>query len=411
MTRPRLQRKTAIVAGLAGITAGLLAGFAPTVADDEPLIVVRFAAGVGDQPAYSALHVAQWQGFFREEGLDLRFVVNPGDLQENLANGLTEFSTGNSVDTLSARARGVDVVALGTTMRSETLGIMSRAGSALAPGETPITTLNDLIGKKVGVTGIVGNRRMLQALLTNNDIPFKSYCGPGALSCVNDDGDPGDDPTVFEADKVNIQIVGGGTPQLLANRSIDAIGDAPWYRVPPFYNKALGVTVGETSTYHRIEFSSLGAPYSYIGTINVGEVWLNTPGNAEIAVKFMKAFTKGLSLARTCPQMAVEIFSDNSIAPDRNGTYENPNDSLAFPEDLDQWTRTSFLSQDAYSLHSGTGQTDPGVWKDQEKFLYDNGIIANHVKWYDAMSNGFTPKGKDVPTFTAPVDCVQAPPA
>ncbi len=290
MIRARLPRTTALVAGLAGLTAGLLAGFSPTSAEDEPLTVVRFAAGVGDQPAYSALHVAQWQGFFREEGLDLRFVVNPGDLQENLANGLTEFSTGNSVDTLSARARGVDVVALGTTMRSETLGIMSRAGSALAPGEIPITTLDDLIGKKVGVTGIVGNRRLLQALLTNNGIPFKSYCGPGALSCVNDDGDPTDDPTVFEADKVNIQIVGGGTPQLLANRSIDAIGDAPWYRVPPFYNKALAVPVGETSTYHRIEFSSLGAPYSYIGTINVGEAWLNTPGNAEIAVKFMKAF-------------------------------------------------------------------------------------------------------------------------
>jgi len=107
----------------------------------------------------------------------------------------------------------------------------------------------------------------------------------------------------------------------------------------------------------------------------------------------------------------VEIFADNSIAPDRNGTYENPDDSLAFPEDLDQSTRTSFLSQDAYSLHKGTGQTDPSVWKDQEKFLFDNGIITNHVKWYDAMSNGFTPKGKDVPTFTAPQDCVQAPPA
>lgn len=97
-------------------------------------------------PYYLPLYVAQKEGYFKEQGLDVEFLyANAADILNNVAAGNVQFGFPNGDAVISARANGIPVKVVHSTYQR---GI----GAVLFKNSSGIKTPADLVGKKVAVT-------------------------------------------------------------------------------------------------------------------------------------------------------------------------------------------------------------------------------------------------------------------
>lgn len=123
----------------------LLAFAAATVAAraDEKVTIQIDGAAV---PYYLPLYVAQKEGYFKEQGLEVEFLyANAADILNNVAAGNVQFGFPNGDAVISARANGIPVKVVHSTYQR---GI----GAVLFKSASGIKSPADLAGKKVAVT-------------------------------------------------------------------------------------------------------------------------------------------------------------------------------------------------------------------------------------------------------------------
>lgn len=131
---------------LAGCSGGGGGGEGPAPDPDEPLAITVGTLPAGD---YAPLYIAQDEGFFEEEGLDVTIEIIAGGAVgvTQLVSGELDFSSATWANTLSAVSQGLEiqVVREGTDSSKEGInGMIAKEGSGIEGPE-------DLRGQTISV--------------------------------------------------------------------------------------------------------------------------------------------------------------------------------------------------------------------------------------------------------------------
>ena len=110
------QAPTATAQTEAKTEAGSSGAETTTEAADKELKTVSFQLDGSAVPYYSPLYLAQENGYFAEEGLNVEFYyAAAADIVKNVAAGNVEFGFPNADAVVAARAQGIPVQVVHTT--------------------------------------------------------------------------------------------------------------------------------------------------------------------------------------------------------------------------------------------------------------------------------------------------------
>ena len=424
--RPFAIKRGKFVAG--AVLGSVLAGGFIATTTGATLTPIKISVGFAHQAGFAHFYLAKKNGYFADRGIDASLITTGTDVSGALQAGTVQFGSGNSGETLLTLARTnptIDIVSLGAAVRAETIGLMgATVGSrdALPPIADVLADLNNpleqrsvlknaLKGKIIGYTGFLANRKRVENILlthnAGNDYVFRCTTILLTPALVNQPNCVVD----YDPNKINLMVVGAGTPQLLANaqatngatdgvnvlntNAIDVIADAPIWRVPALYNDALGLDPARTDTYTRLEFKDLGAPPSYIET--VGALKSYVAANPKTAGDVMKAWQKGLIRAIAFPEEAIDAFVALNPLPRPAGMTDDQYAAATAhyrAVSAVQWYAVRALTQDADSDAHGIGWQNQAVFDGQQQFFVDSGILAAKVctpPLTQCMTNAYLP--------------------
>jgi putative hydroxymethylpyrimidine transport system substrate-binding protein len=323
-----------------GLIALVTFGAKPAGAADKVQMALLTQPGVWDAGLFAAVD----HNFFADEGLEVAFVspATPADGLKLLASGGVQFATAHSTEVITARSKGLPVVSIATNHQFGTAGIM-------VPATENVTSLKQLEGKTLGVTGIPFNKIMLEYCLKKAGV---------------------------DLDKVKIVIVGFAPMPLLLSKRIDGLGDAITWSEPAMYDTQLGKPADDKSTYKYFAFYENGVPRYY--TLGVVTDEKTVSQNPELARRFLRAWAKGLEWTIANQKAAVEGLRKK---------YPEINESEA----IANLAEIARISQSADTKQRGLGWQDPAVWEVQESFMRDQGLISSKVDITKAMTDTLLP--------------------
>jgi len=333
------QTAAALVLGsLAAVAAG------PASQAAEKPTDVKFALltqpGIWDAGVFGAVE----NGYFKVEGLKLSFVSpqTPADGLKLLASGGVQFATAHSTEVITARSKGLPVVSIATNHQYGTAGIM-------VPTKLGVTSLKQMEGKTLGVTGIPYNRIMLEYSLKK----------AGA-----------------DVSKVKIVTVGFNPIPLLLGKRIDGLGDAITWSETAVYNVKIGKAAADKSTYKYFAFYQNGVPRYYtLGVVTHENTLARNPG---LARRFLSAWSKGLTWA---------VNNQKAAVANMRKRYPAINEKEA----LANLAEIARISQSGDTNKHGIGWQDANVWAKQEAFMRAHKLIPAMVDVKKAVTNRYLP--------------------
>lgn len=331
--------KTMIAAAALSAAAAFGVGNTANAADAIKMALLT-QPGIWDAGLFAAVD----RKFFADEGLEVSFIspATPADGVKLAASGGVQIATAHSTEVLTARSRGLPVVSIATNHQYGTAGIMM-------PG-TDVTSLKELEGKTLGVTGIPFNKVMLEYSLKKAGV---------------------------DVSKVNIVTVGFTPMPLLLSKRIDGLGDAITWSEPAMYNSQIKKPPADESTYKYFAFYENGVPRYYtFGVVANEEAVAKNP---DLYRRFLRAWAKGLDWAIKNQKAAVEGMR-------KHHPELNEQESLA---NLAEIAR---ISQSPETKEHGLGWQDPKVWAAQEEFMREQKLIETKVDVSKAVRNDLLPK-------------------
>jgi putative hydroxymethylpyrimidine transport system substrate-binding protein len=329
--------KTAVYAGM--FVASML-GAGVSEAADKIQMALLTQPGIWDAGVFAALD----HKFFEAENLDVEFVSpgTPADGLKLLATGGVQFATAHSTEVITARSKGLPVVSIATNHQYGTAGIMM-------PSTAGVTSIKQLEGKTLGITGIPYNKVMLEY-------------------CLNQAG--------VDPSKVNIVIVGFAPMPLLLSHRIDGLGDAITWSEPAMYNVQIGKPAEDKATYSYFAFYKNGLPRYYtLGVVAAEDTVKNNP---ELARRFLRAWAKGLDWAIHNQKAAIDGMRQHAPEINENEAAAN-------------YAEIARISESPDTQAHGLGWQDPSVWTKQEEFMREHNLISNKVETGQAMTDALLP--------------------
>jgi putative hydroxymethylpyrimidine transport system substrate-binding protein len=322
-------------------TALSLALAATAEAQTQVKLALLTQPGIWDAGVFAAVD----RKFFDEQKLAVSFVSpsTPADGLKLLASGGVNFATAHSTEVLTARSRGVAIVSIATNHQFGMAGVM-------VPAASGITTLKQLEGKTLGVTGIPFNKVMLEYMLKKSNVDLA---------------------------KVKIVTVGFTPMPLLLSKRIDGLGDAITWSEPAMYNIQIKKPPADKSTYKYWAFYQNGVPRYYTLGVVANEAALAK--DPELARRFLAAWTKGLDWAIKNQKAAIAGLRKK--VPELNEAEATAN--------LAEIAR---IARSPDTAKHGLGWQDPAVWAKQEEFMREQGLITTRVDIGKAVNNSFLPK-------------------
>jgi putative hydroxymethylpyrimidine transport system substrate-binding protein len=119
-------------------------------------------------PDHAPLFVAEQQGYFKQQGLDVKFIApaDPSDPPKLVAAGKADIAIDYQPHLLLAIAQGLPLVQMGTLIQTplSCLAVLQ---------ESSIKTIADLRGKRIGYSGGGVDSAELQGMLQHNNMSFK----------------------------------------------------------------------------------------------------------------------------------------------------------------------------------------------------------------------------------------------
>jgi len=330
------------IAGAALSAVAMLAGASDVNAQakTEVKFVLLTQPGIWDAGIFGAVD----QKFFDAEGLTVSFIspATPADGLKLLASGGANFATGHSTEVITARSRDLPVVSIATNHQFGTAGIMM-------PTTSGVTTMKQLEGKTLGVTGIPFNKTMLEYSLKKSGV---------------------------DVSKVKIVTVGFTPMPLLMSKRIDGLGDAITWSEPAMYNLQLKKPANDKTTYKYFPFYENGVPRYY--TLGVVADERNLAKDPELAKKFLRAWSKGQAWAIANQKAAIDGLRKR---------YPEINE----PESVANLAEIARISQSDETKKNGLGWQDVGLWEKQEAFMREAGLITAPVDVKKAVTNAYLP--------------------
>jgi len=328
----------------AAVLSALMTIAGGDAANAQGKMAVKFALLTQPNAWDAGTFAAVDQKFFEQEGLDVSFVspATPADGLKLLASGGVQFSTAHSTEVITARSRDLPVISIATNHQFGTAGIMM-------PSTTGVTTLKQLEGKTLGVTGIPFNKVMLEYSLKKSGVDLS---------------------------KVKIVTVGFTPMPLLMSQRIDGLGDAITWSETAMYNSQLKKPADDKSTYKFFAFYENGVPRYYTFGVVAEEHALAK--NPDLAKRFLRAWAKGQAWAFANQKAAIENLRKHH--PELNEA-----------ESLANLAEIARISQSEETKAHGFGWQDQAVWAKQEVFMREAGLIPAPVDVSKAVTNAYLP--------------------
>ena len=327
----------------ASAVLGIVAASGAAQAAEKPTDVkmaLLTQPGIWDAGLFGAVE----QGYFKVEGLNVSFVSpqTPADGLKLLASGGVQFATAHSTEVITARSKGLPVVSIATNHQYGTAGIM-------VPTKLGVTSLKQLEGKTLGVTGIPYNKVMLEYTLKT----------AGA-----------------DVSKVKIVAVGFNPIPLLLSKRIDGLGDAITWSETALYNVKIGKPAADKSTYKYFAFYQNGVPRYYtLGVVTHENTLSRNPG---LARRFLSAWQKGLTWAINNQKAAVANIRKRYPA-------------IAEKQAIANLAEIARIAQSPGTAKRGIGSQDVSVWAKQEAFMRAHKLISTKVDVSKAVTNSYLP--------------------
>ena len=173
------------------VVAGLFASFVAGPALAQDLTPVTFVQPNPSSISSFPVFVAQGEGFFADEGIDVtvQTVDGSGAAVQVLAAGQAQFARPGPGVVLSARSRGEDIVFIYNFAARSNFGVV-------VPEESPVQVPSDLAGEVIGVAtadgsevGFVRNVMQGSGLTEGEDFEFLSVGDGGPASAAFSRGD------------------------------------------------------------------------------------------------------------------------------------------------------------------------------------------------------------------------------
>ena len=176
MLSPALTRR-AVLGGFGALALGSLVGCSRGSSSGTGADQVTYQLSWTHSVQFGGTYLAQDRGLFSEQGLDVRLAAGgpnvAGDANTVSGAALMNISAADLV--ARSNAEGADLVIIGAQYQKSPVTILSLA-------DTPLTTPQDLVGKKIGVAGT--DTPGLEAFLAINDL------GPDQVEFVPSQYDP-----------------------------------------------------------------------------------------------------------------------------------------------------------------------------------------------------------------------------
>jgi NitT/TauT family transport system substrate-binding protein len=275
--------KRRLLPALGAATLALAFAAAPLAAPSKAaeMTKVRLQLQWVAQSQFAGYYAAVAQGFYAEEGLDVQILEGAVDIvpQQVVASDGAEFGIAWVPKVLASREEGADLVNIAQIFqRSGTLQVSFK--------DAGIEGVEDLKGKNVGTWGF-GNEHELFAALRGAGI----------------DPDKKEDVTIVNQSFDMSQLINGEV-------------DAAQAMIYNEYAQVLEQVNAETGVLYQPEELNV-INYNDVGTamlqdhIFANAAWLAAEGNAEIAIKFVRASIRGWAFCRDSFEECVDIVLEN----------------------------------------------------------------------------------------------------
>lgn len=322
------------------LVALLAVGVLPSAIAQEEMVDVRLQLKWVTQAQFAGYYAALKEGYYAEEGLNVTILPGSPDIgpQQVVAAGGAEFGIDWMGSHLAARESGSGAVVIAQIFQRSGMREVTWADSG-------IETIADLEGKKVGVWGF-GNQFPLFAALVKEGL---------------DPEDPNDVEIVNQPFDMN----------LFLNREVDAAAAMT-------YNELAQVLefVGEDDAFPVYTLDDLNViDLNEVGTamlednIFANEEWLAQEGNADIAVKFIKASLRGWIFCRDNADKCVEYVLEegSTLGAGHQAWMMNEINKLIWPSE----TPIGIMNADLYAQTAEialnyeviTQEPDEGAWR------------------------------------------------
>lgn len=282
---------------------------------------------------HTGLYVAQDQGYYAAEGLEVTIVQpSEGTNPQLVATGKADFAVSYQEEVTTARSENIPVVALAAVIQHNTSGFASPAGKN-------IKTPKDFEGKTYGGWGSPAETAVLKALMAK-----------------------------YGGDFAKIKMVNMGDADFFA--SMEKGIDFSWI----------------FQAWTGIEAELRNMPLNFISLRDEDKVFdYYTPvlissekklaQDPELVRKFMRGTAKGYRYAIDNPDQAAAILVKS--VPELNQPLVAASQkylAAQYQADAPRW-----------------GEMKPEVWKNYADFMFTNGLIENNIDTQKAFSNDFLP--------------------
>lgn len=332
-----MNKKKLIAAGLAAAMTVAMTGAVPAYAEEAETEKITFVLDWTPNTNHTGLYVAQSQGFFEEQGLEVEIVQPPEDGADALvASGKAQFGV-SFQDTMAPGVAGENALpttAVAALIQHNTSGIVSRKGEGM---DTP----KGMEGKKYATWDSPVEKAMIQNVVEEDGGDY------GKVEMI---------PSTV-TDEVSA----------LQSNSVDAI----WI----FYGWA-GVKMeleGLETDYFA--FKDINPVFDYYTPVVIAnnDFLANEP---ETAKKFLTALKDGYEYAIENPEDAAQILCEAAPELDKELAVASQKYlSEQYKAEVEQW-----------------GYMDPVRWNSFYQWLNDNGLVENEIPENAGFSNDYLPE-------------------
>ncbi|MCA1010289.1 ABC transporter substrate-binding protein [Halobacillus halophilus] len=283
---------------------------------------------------HTGIYVAQAEGFFKEQGLDVEIML-PGEAgaDQLVASQKAEFGISAQETLTEARIQDIPVVSIGAIIQHNTSGFAS-------PTNKGITSPADYEGKTYGGWGAPVEEAVLSSLMQKEN-----------------------------ADVSEVEIVNMGNTDFFT--AVERDIDFAW-----IYYGWTGVEAelrGQELNMQYLTDYSEKLDY-YTPVLTTSEMMINE--NPETVQAFMDAAAKGYEYAIEKPDQAADILIE--AVPDLDPELVKASQEWLSPkykDDADQW-----------------GLQKEEVWSSYAEWMYNHDLLEEKLKAEEAFTNEFLPE-------------------